>query len=260
MRITVIITSLNDPRIANALESLDKQTRKADEILIADGGTNWDIKSVCDKYHARLEHLEGNIVESRQKALKMTNSDIMVFMDTDEVAPEFWLETLVRPIEAGECDFDGGPTKHYEPKSGAERYIDEVEDFIYENQVPVDIRYLPLGNSAWRRDVLMAIGGFDTSISTSEDYDANLRALSKGYRGIFLKDAWLYHDHSDLNSYRKLFKKRYLYLRNAAKVYLKNGALQSRLKTKTKGRIRHPFHIIEIAMKPIALLDALIRP
>jgi glycosyltransferase involved in cell wall biosynthesis len=260
MNVTILITSFNDRRIEKTLESLRNQTKKPDEILIADGGTEWDIKSIAEKYGARLEILPGNVVETRQKALNIINSDIIAFIDTDEIAPETWLEKITAPILDGKADFTGGPTKHYEPKTGAEEYVNELEDFIYKYQVPNNIGFLPMGNSAWKKKIFDDIRGFDLNISGgSEDYDVNLRALSKGYKGKFVEDAWVYHDHSDINSYRKLIKKRYSYLRATAKTYIKNKSLTKRIRTKTGGRIKHPFHYIEDVMKPIALIDALIR-
>ena len=63
VRISVIIASLNDKRIADTLKSLSNQTLKPFEIIVADGGTTWNIEEVCTTYGARLEHLPGNIVE-----------------------------------------------------------------------------------------------------------------------------------------------------------------------------------------------------
>lgn len=260
MKVTVLITSYNDPRIERTLQSLKEQDRQPDEIFIADGGTKWDISSLAGRYNARLEVLEGNVVETRQKAVNMINSDIITFIDTDEVAPKEWLGKIIEPIIKGNADFTGGPAMHYQPKSGPERYVNELEDFIYKYQVPKNIAFLPMGNSAWKTEIFKAIGGFDLDISGgSEDYDVNIRAISKGFRGLYIPEAWVYHDHSDLNSYTKLIKKRYSYLRATAKTYLKNKTLTTRIKTRTEGKIHHPFHIVESMLKPIALIDAIIR-
>ncbi len=258
-RISVVIASLDDRRISKTLESLSIQTLKPFEIIVADGGTTWNIAEICKEYGARFENLPGNVVESRNKALHLAGGDLIAFIDTDEVATTTWLEKLARPILSGSADFTGGPMLHYEPKYGPERYVNLVEDYIYQYQVPSSIAFLPLGNSMWRRTIFEKLGGFDTSIPYSEDYDVNMRALNSGFIGKFVSDATIYHDHSEFDSYFKLTKKRYAYLRSAAQVFMKNRALGERLKMKTGGRIKHPFHIIETALKPIALLDAIIR-
>jgi len=139
MNVTVLITSFNDRRIEKTLESIRNQIKKPNEILIAYGGTEWDIKLIAEKYGARLEILPGIVVETRQKALNIINSDIIAFIDTDEIAPETWLEKITAPILDGKADFTGKPTKQYEPKTGAEEYVNELEDFIYKYQVPNNI-------------------------------------------------------------------------------------------------------------------------
>lgn len=259
MKVTVLITSFNDVRIEKTLESLQRQTRSPDEILVADGGTKWDLKSLCNKYNARFEHLPGNVVQTRNKALKLIDSEIIAFIDTDEIATEKWLELLVGPIERGEADFTGGPAYHNAPKSKAEDYVNKLEDYIYNVMVPKSIMYLPMGNSAWKSEIFQKIGGFDENISGgSEDYDVNMRALAKGYIGKFIKEAYVLHDHSDIDSFGKLLKKRYSYLKATAKTYLKNGKLRERTRGGMAAKIDHPFYIVETMLKPIALLDAII--
>ncbi len=256
MKITVLITSYNDPRIEQTLISLQNQTLKPDEIFVADGGTSWDIKSMCDKYGARLEILKGNIPETRNKAISMVTSDIVVFIDTDQIAPDQWLDTITKPIRDGKADFVGGPTRHFPPKSSPELYIDELEDAMYANLVANDIRYLPMGNSAWLVRIFKDIGGFDASLYGSEDYDVNAKAVQRGYRGLYVEDAWVYHEHSDINSYWKLMRKRYKYLKTTAQIYRRNGLLGSRIKIRGKYKVKHPFVIVEELMKPIAFIDS----
>ena len=257
--ISVIIASLNDRRISSALDSISKQTLKPFEIIVADGGTDWNIAEVCARYGARLEHIPGNVVESRNGALSIATGDLIAFLDTDETATPTWLEELSKPIIHGSADFTGGPMLHHEAKCGPERYLNQIEDYIYEYQVPSNIAYLPLGNSMWKRSVLKKLGGFDVSIPYGEDYDINIRALNSGFRGKYVKEAGIYHDHSEFDSYSKLLKKRYAYLRSAARVFIKNKALSMRMKSKSGGKVKHPFHIIETLLKPIALIDAYIR-
>ena len=163
-RISIIIASLNDRRISNTLESLSKQTRKPFEIVVADGGTTWNIEEVCTSFNARLEHLPGNIVQSRNKALSLVKGDLVAFIDTDETAVPTWLEKLSDPILDGRADFSGGPMLHYAPKYGPEEYVNQIEDYIYEYQVPSNIAFLPLGNSMWRASIFQRLGGFDDSI------------------------------------------------------------------------------------------------
>ncbi len=259
MKTSVIVTSYNDPRIETTLLSLSKQTISPDEILVADGGTSWDIQSLCDKYGAKLEIIKGNVPETRSKVIFKAMGDIIVFIDTDESAPDDWLAAITNPIRKGEADFTGGPTKHSRAKTQAELYINLLEDHLYENLVNQDIRYLPMGNSAWKKEIFEKIGTFNTDISAAEDYDINMRAVNAGFAGKYVTNAWVYHDHSEINTFNKLIRKRYRYLRATAQVYLMQAMLKSRLSIKRRIFVRHPFYIVETALKPLAMLDALIR-
>ena len=258
--ITVLITSYNDKRIVSTLDSLMKQTIKPREILVADGGTKWDIREICNKYGAIYRLFPGNVVQTRNEAIKIIESEIIAFIDTDEVATPAWLENLTKPIIDGFADFSGGPTKHHEPQSEPERYLNLLEDDLYNNLVTESITYLPMGNSAWKKEVFEKLGGFDLSISGGgEDYDLNLRAIKSGYKGVFVEGAAVFHDHSEVSSYRKLAMKRYSYLRATAKTYLKNGVLSIGMKGVSRVRVKHPFYLVETIMKPIALIDAMTR-
>jgi glycosyltransferase involved in cell wall biosynthesis len=257
--ISVIVTSYNDHRIENTLKSLSLQTTKPQEILVADGGTRWDIKSICDRYNARLEIIRGNVPETRSVAIKLAIGDVIAFIDTDEIAPPEWLSILTKPILSGEADFTGGPTKHKPAKSQAELYVNMLEDNLYETLVKRDIRYLPMGNSAWSRKVFDQVGTFDATLVGSEDYDINIRALRAHFTGKFVQDAWVYHDHSEINTARKLFKKRYRYLKTTALLYIEKEALVDRLSIGRRKMVKHPYAIIEAMLKPVAFMDAVLR-
>lgn len=259
MQISVIVTSYNDLRIESTLSSITEQSLPPDEILVADGGSTQDIKSICARYGARFEVIPGNISQTRSAVIYRARGNILVFIDTDEVAPKEWLKSLVTPIMAEEADFTGGPTRHYSAHSQAELYVNLLEDEMYKSLVSQDIRYLPMGNSAWKREIFERIGTFNTGLLGAEDYDINMRSVKAGFRGKFIPEAWVYHDHSDITTIGKLVRKRYKYLRETAKVYKMQTMFRNRLFMRQKRAIRHPFYVVEELLKPIAFIDAMIR-
>ena len=259
MKVSVIITSYNDPRIRSTLLSLNEQSYPPDEIFVADGGSKIDIESICLKFSVKFEMIPGNIPQTRSAVINKATGDILVFIDTDEIAPKQWLENLVNPIIKGEADFTGGPTKHLPTSSQTVLYVNLLEDEMYKGLVQKDIRYLPMGNSAWSRKIFTKIGTFNSNLPGSEDYDINIRAMNAGFIGKFIPEAWVYHDHSDIDTIFKLIRKRYKYLRTTAKVYRMQSMFKSRLSMRNKSVVRHPFYVIEEFLKPIALIDSMIR-
>lgn len=260
--VCVEIAVRDDPRLLAALGSLAAQTRRPDRVLIAASpATPTELADSAThgfrELAVELVRYPGGPVDARALSLPALREETTVFLDSDEVAPPEWLERLVRPIEEGRAAFSGGPTRPIRPPATSiERYYDLLERSIYEELVPRNIAYLPLQNSAWATKVLVRFG-FDPLV-TAEDHDLENRVLRAGHSGIFLPDAWVYHDKRIETSYWKWARKRYLYLFQMAMSILKNRELGHRLRER-RTPIRHRLRYVESAMKPFAFVHAWIR-
>jgi GT2 family glycosyltransferase len=258
----VDIAVLNDPKLFDTLNSLRGQSLKPDLVLIADGGSpNGFIERIRNEFSdlpLKIAIIPGSHITTKDASIDHITTDIVAFLDSDEVAPPEWLETITRPIAEGKADFTGGPTRPPgEPKNSIERYYNELERRIYEGDVEIDVVYMPLGNTAWRTSLLKRLR-FDRRIvfrGGAPDYDLEMRAVDAGYRGLFVRDAWVYHNKGTVKGYGALMKHRYRYLVGAAVVMIKNGRLGRRVGEKRK-RIGLPFAYIEDMMKPVALIHA----
>ncbi len=266
--ISVIITTFNDrKRVPRTFKSLLSQSLHPTEIIFADGGSTdgtVQLAKHLEKKRAFVKYVNapGNIAETRRQVLAKLTSDIIAFIDADEIAHDKWLASLVTPIVEGKADFTGGPTKQAgKAKSKIEQYLNDYDDWFYENVVPNDIAMLPMGNSAWKREIFVKIGGINEYLKfNAEDYDINQRAVREGYKGMLVQDAWLYHDQSNVNTMRKLLKRKYRYNTGAAYTYLKNKTLFKKMKRAAKPvtQFKHRYQLLDVIIKPIALLRAII--
>lgn len=257
--VVVEIAVKDDPRLLAALDSLAAQHRPPDRVLIA--GSPLTPEALASQAVHRLPSLKvelvrlsGGPVDARVKAMDLLNEPTTVFLDSDEVAPPDWLERIVAPIEAGTAAYCGGPTRSLRPPSHPiQRYMEMIEESIYDDLVPKNIAYLPLGNSAWRTSVLKEFR-FDPRV-TAEDHDLETRVVNAGYPGQFLPEAWVYHDKSLETSYVRWARKRYVWLFQMAVSLLKNRAMGERWRERRR-RIPHPLWYVEQLMKPVALVHA----
>ena len=262
--ICVNITVLNDPKIFDTLNSLRTQAIRPDLVLVADGGSPAGyierIKAEFTDLPMKVTILPGSPITTKNASLDHITTDITAFLDSDEIAPPDWLEKITKPIVSERADFTGGPTRPYtDPASSIEKYYNELETRIYEGDVEQDVVYMPLGNTAWRTTLLKQLR-FDSRIvfrGGAPDYDLEMRAVDAGYRGMFISEAWVYHNKSTTKGYGALLKHRYRYLVGAAVVMIKNKRLGKRF-TEKRTRVRMPFAYVEMAMKPIALVHAAI--
>ena len=261
--VCVEVAVLDDRRLLAALDSLASQRRRPDRVLVAASVASPDELLVAAASHApvlRVEvvRLPAGIVAARSASLPLLHEEIVAFLDADERAPPEWLGALVAPIERGEAAFTGGPTRPTRaPESSIERYDDLLERSIYEDLVPTSIAYVPLQNTAWRTPLLQGLG-FDPRIPYAEDHDLELRALRAGARGLFVPEAWVYHDKSEAGGLGRWARKRYRYLVAMAMSLYKNGELGGRL-NEHRRPVRHPLRYLESMMKPVALAHAWIR-
>ena len=252
-----------DPRLLHALASLDQQTRRPERVFIAAAPTTPEsLLLEAPRRFPRLvidaERYPGGVVGARAASLRRIVEDVTAFLDSDEVAPAEWLKRLVAPLEAGPVTFAGGPTRPLRPPvSSIERYYMELDASIYRDQVPTNVAYLPLQNTAWRTADLRRLG-FDPRIPFAEDHDLETRALHEGLRGVFVPDAWVFHDKANETSVLHWARKRYRYNVAMAMSLIKNGELSGRLRER-RTPVRHPLRYVDALLKPIALLDARIR-
>jgi GT2 family glycosyltransferase len=261
--VCVEVAVRDDPRLLDALASLDQQERRPDRVLVAAALDT--PKALVDAVGQRFPNLpvevrrfRGGVVDARAASLAGLGEAILAFLDSDERAPPEWLGRLVAPIESGTADFTGGPTRPLHPPARAiERYSVLLEESIYADLVPRRVEYLPLQNTAWRTEALHRLG-FDPRIPFAEDHDLETRAAHAGLVGAFLPDAWVYHDGATETSFPRWLRKRYRYLLAMAMSLLKNDELGVRLSERRRP-VAHPLRYVEALMKPIALLHAWFR-
>ncbi|MGI0132429.1 MAG: glycosyltransferase [Thermoplasmata archaeon] len=216
--VTVIVTVLKDPRVARTLESLLAQTRIPDEILVDDGGGDDRVARITEEFarrDPRIRHLDapGNIPESRNVALQAARGEFVAFLDADEIARPAWLAQLLVPFADPTVGFTGGPTPALEgtAHSVGARYYDGYLRRFYETVARERPHALPMGNSAWRAAVFRATGLLDTTLyrrAASEDQEIAVRAMEAGFRGIYVPEAAVDHDFSDITTWGLLKKQR----------------------------------------------------
>jgi GT2 family glycosyltransferase len=261
--ICVEVAVRDDPRLLDALGSLDRQQRRPDRVLVAAAPTTPDslLSSARERFPSLpldIRRFPGGVVDARAASLALLTEGVTVFLDSDEQAPPEWLGRLVEPVELGTADFTGGPTRPLRPPdSSIERYSVLLEAAIYSDLVPRRVTYLPLQNTAWRTERLRELG-FDPRIPFAEDHDLETRAAQAGRVGAFLPDAWVYHDGGSERSFLRWARKRYRYLVAMAMSLMKNGGLSERL-SEPRRPVRHPLRYVEASMKPLALLHAWVR-
>lgn len=258
--ISIIITLYNDWRVKDTIDSLIQQDLHADEILVADAGSEkklLDMIYAYEKKHQSIKilNIPGSIAESRNKTLPKATGDLIIFIDSDEKAPTPWLKEIIKPIIEKKADFVGGKTiPMYPPKNKVEKYIYDSSDWLYENVFTDDPSMIHMGNSAWRKEIFETIGNFDARLQWGgEDYDINIRAMQAGFKGLFSNEAWVWHDRG-MDSLSKIFKKKYKYNIGTTIAYLKNKEFNKKSKNALKIGYKHPIELFSYLIKILSFI------
>jgi len=184
MKISVIATVKNEGTVIRPLfDSLKKQTRQPDEIVICDGGSSDNTVEVMNEYRQYLPLKiiiapGSNISQGRNKAIKHAAGPIITSTDAGVVLSSDWVAELVRPIEEDGAQvvsgwFEPSPQTYFEFVLGA-TVLPTLEEIDPEKFLPSS-RSVAFTKSAWQ-----AVGGYPEWLDYSEDLIFDL-ALRRNY-------------------------------------------------------------------------------
>jgi glycosyltransferase involved in cell wall biosynthesis len=205
--------------LAEAIQSVQSQTRPVDEILVVDDGSTDDSAAIAQSLGAEVLSLPKNLGAgpARNHGLRHVRSDLVAWLDADD----YWLDHHVATLV---------PLLEHHPQAVAALAAVRV---LTGEEVQVNRGYVPPGEpvkvllSAYRdwlhliigcivrRDPLLQIGGFDESERYSEDFDYWLRLA---YVHPFVSthevtSCWRHHPGQQSKFYEDQLKAAYRYRR-----------------------------------------------
>ncbi len=205
--VTVVITSYNHGKyIAEAIDSVLKQTWPRVEIIIVDDGSTDDTPKVIARYPQIFSIRQTNqgVSVARNTGLRASHGRYVLFLDSDDFLTPRAIESAVQAFEGHpefgfvsgaycETDSEGKPKgKPFYRKISNEPYI----ELLRWNYIAMHATVL------YRRDVLEQVGGFDPSLRTCEDCDVYLKIARQYPVGKF-QELMAYYRHHGSNTSRE---------------------------------------------------------
>jgi glycosyltransferase involved in cell wall biosynthesis len=207
-RVAVALATYNHAHyLADALDSVMRQTVPADEIIVVDDGSQDDPAAVVARYPGvRLVRQDNQgLSAARNTALRLATVDYILFLDADDAltpnAIEASVECFRRHPDAGfVCgsyrlvDAAFQPTYQAPPwQAGPDPHL----DLLMGNHIGMHATVL------YDRRKLLDVDGFDTSLRRCEDYDMYLRMARHYSVGTHAEVVALYRKH-DTNMSKNL--------------------------------------------------------
>ncbi|MCS7186398.1 MAG: glycosyltransferase [Armatimonadota bacterium] len=209
--VSIIVLNWNNlPYLRQCVGSVFAHTRPPFELIIVDNGSTDGSLRYLHELVSRHRNVKVVLNEQnigapagRNCGLAVAEGDFIVFLDSDTVVTEGWLDRLLRWMEIDPTIGMIGPVSNF--ASGQQiqvnyRNLKEMHEFAQkwcaQNlgsgwEMPTLISFCVL----MRRSVIDAIGGMDTrfGLIMNEDIDHSLRARVAGFRCWLALDSFVHH-------------------------------------------------------------------
>lgn len=204
MSYTFVIPVYNRPEeIDELLESFTKQTYTDFSVIIVEDGSTTRCEHIVDKYSSSLTitYIYQNNTgpgEARNHGSRLSDSRYIIYLDSDCVAPEGYLERVNNYLTTNKVDAFGGPDRSLESFSDMQKAISYsmtsrlTTGGIRGGKKSMDKFFPRSFNMGITKEVFDITGGF-SSLRFGEDIDLSYRILKSGFQTALIEGAFVYH-------------------------------------------------------------------
>jgi len=194
--------------LAQLLENLRLQTRRFEEIIVADNGSTDGSAEMAEQAGAKVVRMGSNrgFAAAVNRGIEAAGSAWIAILNNDVTLDPEWLETLLAAAEREGAWFATGKILRADNPAIIDATFDEVSrgacawrcgagrpDGPVWNEAQ-RIRIAPMTAALFRREVFEEVGALDVSFeSYLEDVDFGLRCASTGRFGIYAPEAMARH-------------------------------------------------------------------
>lgn len=180
--VSFVIPVRNDAAgLARCLSSIRGQRDQTGvEIVVVDNGSVDGSGDVARSFGATVLRIPDHGVSTlRNRGVEAARGDLIAFVDADMQLGPDWLETARQCLAEPAVVAVGA---EYSPAPDA-NWVQLLYDGLRQpTRDVIDTRWLPTGNILIRRAAFEAVGGFDESLQSCEDWDLCVRLRAGGHR------------------------------------------------------------------------------
>lgn len=192
LRVTVIICTRNAAHyLHDCLASLEEQSDPPEEILVVDGASQDGSADVLVHYQQRLgsrlrwfdQGEAPGLAAARNRGMESATGEVVAFLDVDARACPQWVEVCRGRFQQDANLVGLGGQGIEVTASDADRFRGRYYQQSWGPRPKQRVHFLFGLSSSYRREVVLAAGGFDERfLGSGEDVDLGLRLSRLGHR------------------------------------------------------------------------------
>lgn len=208
--VSVVIPTYNAGiKFKNVAEMILKQRANIKKVFVIDSTSTDQTVNIADKYGFEVELIPKKNFghgKTRQYALEKIDTEIVVFMTQDALLfDEFSIKRLVNClISDNNIAAVFGRQIPYKNVNLYEKIFREynypnisfINNFDDINKSEIKAVFFSNTFSAYKRTLLLKIGGFPTNVNFGEDMYVAAKFLINGYKTAYCAEAKVYHSHN----------------------------------------------------------------
>jgi glycosyltransferase involved in cell wall biosynthesis len=224
IKLAIIVPVYNRPaEIEELLESLCKQTSRIVEIIIVEDGSTLKCDQQVARYAGQL-NIKYFFKENtgpgltRNYGVEKAEGNYVVFLDSDCVLPEQYVQTVQERLVSNYIDAFGGPDRAAENFTVLQKAINyAMTSFLTTGGIrgggeKLDIFYPRSFNMGFSKEVYEKTGGFPAvqfanTKAAGEDIELSIHIRKLGFSVDLIKEAYVYHKRR--TSYKQFFRQTY---------------------------------------------------
>jgi glycosyltransferase involved in cell wall biosynthesis len=217
------------------------------EVIVVDDGSTDDTAAVAEQHRqvrvVRAAHR--GPAHARNVGAQIAQGRLLLFTDADCEPAHEWIECLTQVFADPSISGAKGAYRTRQ-RSLVARFVQQEYEDRYDRMRPLAaIDFIDTYAAAYRREVFLEHGGFDTAFPSAsvEDQELSFRLAARDRRLVFAPDAIVYHQHNA--SVKRYFKRKY---------YI--GYWKACLLRRHPGKALRDTHTPQIVKVQIALLAA----
>ncbi|QIG88286.1 glycosyltransferase [Chryseobacterium sp. POL2] len=213
--ISIIIAIYNRrDELFELLNSLSRQSDKDFEIIVVDDGSKIDLSHIIQLFENQLNisfYQKSNSGPglTRNYGAKRAKNDWLVFVDSDVIVENDYIESIKKDLETTSCDAFGGADKAHKGFNIMQKAISYSMTSVFttggiRGSKKAVSKFQPRSfNMGVNKEVFLEVGGF-SEMRIGEDPDLSMTLWENGYTTAFFDNIGVYHKRrTDLGKFSK---------------------------------------------------------